>query len=256
MLEKETLPELPPINERLQGTVWITSDKMWEDIPIGEFTSIYVFNAGEVLARDVYTFIEEPEPSANPELLNKTIPFKVLEQNLLTFDIYNRHVISFVDDEEESYPVLTIYYADDYPPILEGKMKPGTVIGSWRLYPSAMEFIDRDYTKTLSLEGTRWKTYAFIGSSDGEITYNYDDPDDLIVNLTYSDNGNILHFDDIYYYFGTADFKARYTVTPKSIILHDRGETDTAPPRLALIKDNKLLILRRGFIYEGYLNLP
>ena len=248
----ETIQQLPPINERLQGTIWITSEQMWEDIPIGDITSMYIFYDGEVLAQNRYTFREEK----NPEHLNRIVTFKVLKPNLLAFDLNNKYTISFVDKNGESYPVLTAYYADDYHLILEGKMKPGTVIRSRRLYPSTMEFIDRDYTKTLTLDGTRWKTYAFIGSSDGEITYYYDDPDDLIINYTFSDNSNILHFDSNYYYFGTADFKARYTITPKSIILHDRKETDAIPPRLALIRDNKLIILRRGFIDMGYLRLP
>ena len=252
--EQETLPELPPINERLQGTVWITSDMMWEDIPIGEITSIYVFNAGEVRLQNIDTFSEE----IDSEHLNRTVPYTVLEPNLITFDTYNHHVISFVDEEGESYPVVTSYYPDDYDLILEGKMKPGTIIRSRRLYPSAMEFIDRDYTKTLTLEGTRWKWYAMQRSSDDEIIYSLSDsgyPNDLIVNQVYDDNSNILYFDNGMCTTGPRKTFVRYTITPKSIILEPSPHAESKTPNILIIKDNRLIVATPGYAPVGYIKI-
>lgn len=59
----------PPINERLNGTVWVSSDVMWEDIPVGTDKTTYTFTENEFCRVDSQISFFEYEPKITQRIL-------------------------------------------------------------------------------------------------------------------------------------------------------------------------------------------
>ncbi|MDR2144363.1 MAG: hypothetical protein LBP29_08345, partial [Treponema sp.] len=76
----ETLPQKPPpINERLDGTVWVATSDMFEDIPIGGMT-VYTFEKNELTFTDYnlgddYTYSESHQSILYIILNDQTIEY-------------------------------------------------------------------------------------------------------------------------------------------------------------------------------------
>ena len=246
---EKTLPPLRSVNERLDGTVWVTSAEMWEDIPIGDVIVVYTFSDREMFR---YTASNHEH---GPEEYPLTVSYTVSAPDRISFRVENSiRYIRFSDNQ--SHLILTNTFAETHPSVLSGEAKPGEIFQTQYLFPSDLEFINRDYTKTLTLEGTRWKNYAEQNSRK-EVIYSYpDNPQNLIINEVYDDNSNVLYFDNGMCSTGSKRTFVKYTITPKSIIIEPSPyDEPDSPPIIAIIKDKRLIFTSNRYRASGYIRI-
>ncbi|MDR2842951.1 MAG: hypothetical protein LBV52_07105, partial [Spirochaetaceae bacterium] len=176
---KEIIAEpLPPINERLNGTVWVSSDVMWEDIPVGTDKTTYTFTENEFCRVDSQISFYEHETEITLRIL---IPYSVISNDTIKDEYFSN---------EEYLSTLVVYddhimdnsiYTENSQKVKNGEAYAGEIFRSKKFYPYSAELRDMDYTKDLELDGSKW---VFAASPD---------------NNAYMDNSFTIIYDNIVY---------------------------------------------------------
>jgi hypothetical protein len=215
---------LPPINERLDGTVWVASSDMFEDIPIGAMT-VYTFGKNILtftnyrLTKD-YKYSTDHDPDPYITLNDQTIEY---------FRNNSRYTVHFDGDDL----VKTAYLNENDWEVRGGKAKAGDTSYIDILYPYSAELRDMDITKTLVLEGTSWKAYGFKDRFVAPSEYwkkeyanieRYWANNEAVIDRDYSDKSNIIFFSDGMFTLGLDGPSFPYLVTPRYIILLDEQQ--------------------------------
>jgi hypothetical protein len=237
---------LPPINERLNGTVWVSSLEMWEDIPIDSAVCTYTFTDKAIIGKS--WMLDTSTGKAIIRTSGFNVDYKNIDNNTIEYftDVDNiwRETIWFANDGE--HLIERHYYPDDYWMILDGRAKIGDFDESI-LYPYTAELRDMDYTKDLQLEGTEWIEYARKKNESIEI---------------YKESG--LPETSLYFYKGICinsyeaidGFKKKelhYFITSKFIVIEDygaKGFGDTTGYATVL---NGKMIITSSYYPQGFM---
>ncbi|GMO58055.1 MAG: hypothetical protein Ta2G_18080 [Termitinemataceae bacterium] len=220
---------LPPINERLIGTVWVGSE-MWEDIPIASATGTYTFTDTQIFYKgwridslyvtDFYDYVLDYTLKDND----------IIEYHHGMYNIW-RNTIQISNDGKTL--IEKSYFPDDYLVILDGRDKFSNFYEYIR-YPYSAELRDMDYTKDLQLEGSFWESKLSKSFASTE----YEPHSFSGVTITFNTNTYTMKaWDDSIHNYP-------YKILEKHIILENYYYDEYEPPAYAIIQNNQMIVHR------------
>jgi hypothetical protein len=238
---------LQPINERLDGTVWVITKDMFEDIPIGGMT-VHTFGKNELTFTDYhlgkdYTY----------SVSNRSIPYTTLNNQIIEyFSANSRYTVHFDGDDL----IRTVYLNENDWEVKGGTAKVGDTY-TRILYPYSAELRDMDITKTLVLEGTSWKAYGFKDRFVAPSEYwkkeyanieRYWGSGVAIIDSDFPDKSNVVFFSADTCTIGLDSPPFPYIVTPRYIILLDKSWD-----RICYVQGDRLVYPYTEGIVFGYI---
>jgi hypothetical protein len=245
----EIVPQEPllPINERLDGTVWVVADDMFEDIPIGAMT-VYTFGKNELITTN-YRLDNSQKYSVDQYSITYAVP----DPQTITYFNNRRYTVHYDGDDL----IKTAHFNDDDWQVKNGEAKAGNISYTHILYPYNAKFRDMDITKTLVLEGTSWKQYGYkngfiLPSEYWKKEYanieRYWNNGIALIDNDFSDKSNMIFFSADTCTFGLDGPSFPYIITPRHIILLDKSWV-----RIGYVQENKLILPYTERIIFGYI---
>jgi hypothetical protein len=230
----EIVPQkpLPPINERLEGTVWVASD-MWDDIPIGDVVDIYTFTKNEIHYQG-YSLSPDYR-SVNRS--SSIFPYSVVDDKMIEYVTQNTDTKQYEKttmrlNDDNTLIKNTFYYPGHWK-VKAGEANVGDVNFVIPYYLYSAELRDMDYTKDLLLEGTTWVVAHRKENADGSYYYEANTK----MNITFNENTFVKNSLD-----GTIR-EGPYTLTAKYILLDTYYPTGFGgQDAVAVVQGEKMII--------------